>query len=141
IQHKIAYCTSSNNPAKCNCGLAVRAGRDVYVINVCNGYIDIGYKQCWDKALTVKKENDFTYTIFMPYGTAVRARIDNAPFMGEEGGRVLDISVLPSLQDRQGNSTGLCGSLNDNSVDDFDNETEFINKWKVPQDRSLFTTD
>ncbi|KAH3858727.1 hypothetical protein DPMN_101354 [Dreissena polymorpha] len=87
IQHRIANCTDGNNPAKCNCGVAVRAGRDVYVINVCNGYIDIGYRQCSDKALTVKKENDYTYTIYLPYGTAVRARIDNAPFMGRDGGR------------------------------------------------------
>ncbi|KAH3872712.1 hypothetical protein DPMN_035933 [Dreissena polymorpha] len=64
VQHRIANCTDGKSLAKCNCGVAVRAGRDVYVINVCNGYIDIGYRQCWDKALTVKKENDYTYTVY-----------------------------------------------------------------------------
>jgi len=41
----------------------VKAGRDVYVIDVCDGYIDIGYIHCGDQALTVKKDNDFTYTV------------------------------------------------------------------------------
>ncbi|XP_052266952.1 uncharacterized protein LOC127868849 isoform X1 [Dreissena polymorpha] len=141
VQHRIANCTDGQSRAKCNCDVAVSAGRDVYVINVCNGYIDIGYRQCWDKALTVKKENDYTYTIYLPYGTAVRARIDSAPFMGEQGGRVLDISVNPSIQDSSGNSTGLCGSLNGNSADDFDNESQFINDWKVQINASLFTND
>ncbi|XP_052268670.1 uncharacterized protein LOC127870050 [Dreissena polymorpha] len=140
IQHRIVNCTD-DSPAKCNCGVAVRAGRDIYVINVCDRYIDIGYRQCWDKALTVKKENDYTYTIYLPYGTAVRARIDSAPFMGEQGGRVLDISVNPSIQDSSGKSTGLCGSLNGNSSDDFDNESQFIKQWKVPRNASLFTND
>ncbi|XP_052262075.1 uncharacterized protein LOC127865958 isoform X2 [Dreissena polymorpha] len=139
IQHRIANCTDGNSKAKCTCGVAVKAGRDVYVINVCNGYIDIGYRQCWDKALTVKKENDYTYTIYLPYGTAVRARIDRAPFMGREGGRVLDISVNPSIKDGSGNSTGLCGSLNQDPRDDFDNETTFIQKWKVTENDSLFS--
>ncbi|WAQ95382.1 hypothetical protein MAR_028072 [Mya arenaria] len=105
IQHRIGHCTNEANKAKCNCGVGVRAGRDVYIINVCNNYIDIGYKMCFDKALSVKKDNDFTYTIYLPYGTAVRARIDNAPFMGDEGGRVLDLTVMPSLHNRDGNST------------------------------------
>ncbi|XP_052266898.1 uncharacterized protein LOC127868846 isoform X3 [Dreissena polymorpha] len=141
IQHRIANCTDGKSLAKCNCGVAVRAGRDVYVINVCNGYIDIGYRQCWDKALTVKKENDYTYTIYLPYGTAVRARIDNAPFMGEAGGRVLDISVNPSNKDTNGNSTGLCGSLNNDQSDDFENQDAFINMWKVKLNASLFASD
>ncbi|XP_060606305.1 uncharacterized protein LOC132758628 [Ruditapes philippinarum] len=149
IQHKIASCVGRSSHAKCNCGLAVRAGSDIYVINVCNRLLDIGYKRCENNALTVKKDNDLTYTIYLPYGTAVRARIDNAPWMGNEGGRVLDISVLPSVHDNK-NSTGLCGSLNKNGSDDFvnrnngtihDNSTTkvFIKSWKVNRSESLFT--
>jgi hypothetical protein len=69
--------------------------------------------------------------------------------MGKEGGRVLDISVLPSVHDNK-NSTGLCGSLNKNGSDDFvnrnngtihDNSTTkvFIKSWKVNRSESLFT--
>ncbi|XP_053388862.1 uncharacterized protein LOC128551929 [Mercenaria mercenaria] len=150
IQHKIASCTGLTSPAKCNCGVAVRAGGDVYVINVCDRLLDIGYKRCGDKALTVKKDNDFTYTIYLPYGTAVRARIDNQPWMGMEGGKILDITVLPSVHDNA-NSTGLCGSLNKNGTDDFkhryhgsilSNETVnvFINSWKATSEESLFSS-
>ncbi|XP_052763290.1 deleted in malignant brain tumors 1 protein-like [Mya arenaria] len=143
IQHRIGHCTNEANKAKCNCGVGVRAGRDVYIINVCNNYIDIGYKMCFDKALSVKKDNDFTYTIYLPYGTAVRARIDNAPFMGDEGGRVLDLTVMPSLHNRDGNSTGLCGTLNGCQDDDMENKTEsaFIERWKLNDTLSLFSSD
>ncbi|XP_053388858.1 von Willebrand factor D and EGF domain-containing protein-like [Mercenaria mercenaria] len=150
IQHKIASCIGLTSHAKCNCGVAVRAGGDVYVINVCDRVLDIGYKRCGDKALTVKKDNDFTYTIYLPYGTAVRARIDNQPWMGQEGGKILDITVLPSVHDNV-NSTGLCGSLNQNGTDDFkhrynsdilSNETVniFINSWKATPEESLFSS-
>ena len=85
----------------------------------------------------------------MPYGTAVRARIDNAPWMGDEGGKVLDITVLPSLHDNE-NTTGLCGSRNQNGSDDFKNRINdtihdntstnvFINSWKVNTSESLFS--
>jgi hypothetical protein len=63
IQHKIAPCTGDDQSAQCNCGLAVRAGRDVYVINVCDNSLVIGLTHCGDEALTIKKENDFTYTV------------------------------------------------------------------------------
>lgn len=69
--------------------------------------------------------------------------------MGEEGGRVLDVTVLPSVHDNE-NSTGLCGSLNKNGSDDFrnrnngsihDNTTTnvFIKSWKVNREDSLFS--
>ncbi|XP_053384896.1 uncharacterized protein LOC128550257 [Mercenaria mercenaria] len=151
IQHKVAPCTNENDKAKCNCGVAVRAGRDVYVINVCDNLLDIGHKHCGDEALTVKKDNDFTYTMYLPFGTAVRARIDNQPYMGPEGGKVLDISILPSVHDKGGNSTGLCGTLNNKKEDDFQhrderigtlkNSTIFIKSWRVLQNESLFTAN
>lgn len=67
VQHKISHCTDASSKAKCNCGVAVRAGRDVYVINVCDRFLDIGYRHCGDDALTVKKDNDFTYTVLPLY--------------------------------------------------------------------------
>ncbi|KAL4239801.1 scavenger receptor [Mactra antiquata] len=149
VQHKISHCTDPSNKAKCNCGVAVRAGRDVYVINVCDNFLDIGYRQCGDNALTVKKDNDFTYTVYLPYGTGIKVRIDNAPFQGKEGGKIVDVSVLPSVYDQDGNSTGLCGRLNDNPDDDFHdrnlaqvtNATQFINSWTVEIGASLFSRD
>ncbi|KAH3870925.1 hypothetical protein DPMN_034117 [Dreissena polymorpha] len=61
--------------------------------------------------------------------------------MGEAGGRVLDISVNPSNKDTNGNSTGLCGSLNNDQSDDFENQDAFINMWKVQPNASLFSKD
>jgi len=91
------------------------------------------------------------FKVYLPYGTAVRARIDNEPYMGPEGGKVLDISVLPSVHDQEGSSRGLCGTLNNDTHDDFHartilndikpltDENEFIKYWKVPENESLFT--
>jgi hypothetical protein len=91
----------------------------------------------------------FWLQIYLPFGTAVRARIDNQPFAGHEGGKVLDISILPSVHDKGGNSRGLCGTLNNNTRDDFhhknetigtiNNRTEFIRSWKVLPNESLFS--
>lgn len=50
----------------CNCGVAVQAGRDIYLISTCNNIMEIGYKQCDDGVLLVKKENDYTYTVICP---------------------------------------------------------------------------
>ncbi|KAH3870913.1 hypothetical protein DPMN_034105 [Dreissena polymorpha] len=61
--------------------------------------------------------------------------------MGEAGGRVLDISVNPSNKDTNGNSTGLCGSLNNDQSDDFENQDAFINTWKVKLNSSLFASE
>lgn len=48
--------------------------------------------------------------VYLPYGTAVRARIDNEPYMRLEGGKVIDISILPSVHDKDGSTMGLCGT-------------------------------
>ncbi|XP_053396430.1 von Willebrand factor D and EGF domain-containing protein-like [Mercenaria mercenaria] len=118
VQHKIIPCYK-NARVKCNCGVAVRAGKDIYVIDVCNGSLKIGYKLCSNGVLRTMKENDFTYTILLPYGTAVKVRIDNIPRRRQGIGKVIDISVLPSLHDKDGSSVGLCGTLNGNTNDDF----------------------
>lgn len=62
VQLKIFACYP-NARVKCNCGVAVRVGSDVYVIDVCNGSLSMGYKLCGDNVLTTMKENDFTYTV------------------------------------------------------------------------------
>lgn len=90
------------------------------------------------------------FQIYLPYGTAIRARIDNQPWMGNEGGRVVDISILSSVYDHGGNSSGLCGTLNTDIEDDFHHRNgsviesasgkkEFISSWKVREDESLFS--
>ena len=47
----------------CNCGVAIRAGRDVFVVSTCDNQIQIGYTQCDDAVLVVKKETDLTYSV------------------------------------------------------------------------------
>lgn len=47
----------------CNCGVAVRAGRDVFVVSTCEYKLQIGYTQCEDGVLVVKQETDLTYAV------------------------------------------------------------------------------
>ena len=51
VQIKTRVCSGT---VRCNCGVAVAAGRDVFVVNKCNpnGPWDIGFKRCDDKILT-----------------------------------------------------------------------------------------
>lgn len=96
----------------------------------------------------------YSFQVYLPYGTAMRVRIDNEPYMGPEGGKVLDISILPSIHDKQ-YTRGLCGTLNDDDSDDFhartntkepkpltdDQKDEFIFQWLVQPNESLFSSN
>ena len=62
IHHKLERC---NIHAMCNCGVAVQAGRDLYIISACNNVLEIGYKQCDDGVLIVKQETDSIYTVIV----------------------------------------------------------------------------
>lgn len=68
--------------------------------------------------------------------------------MGPEGGKVLDISILPSIFDQGNTSQGLCGTLNNNTKDDFHDkdgntlsgtESDFIKHWTVNEADNLFS--
>ncbi|XP_053378839.1 uncharacterized protein LOC123563039 [Mercenaria mercenaria] len=143
VHHKLERCNSN---AMCNCGIAVQAGRDIYVISTCNNIMEIGYKQCDDGVLLVRQETDSTYTIYLPYGTYVKARLDKSPYFNSVGSMIVSVSLYPSVHDQHGRSKGLCGSLDNNRTNDFHdrtghinfNRTEFIQTWRVSKEESLF---
>ncbi|XP_052788060.1 uncharacterized protein LOC128222920 [Mya arenaria] len=143
IHHKLERC---NAGAMCNCGIAVKAGRDVYIISTCENRLQIGYTQCDDNVLVAKKETDTSYKIYLPHGTFVQARLDRVPYANSVGTMIVSISVFPSDYDQDGRSMGLCGSLDNNSTNDFHDRVgntvngriEFINHWRVSPSESLF---
>ncbi|XP_053388852.1 von Willebrand factor D and EGF domain-containing protein-like [Mercenaria mercenaria] len=145
VHHKLERCNSN---AMCNCGIAVLAGRDIYVISTCNNIMEIGYKQCDDGVLLVRQETDSTYTIYLPFGTYVKARLDKSPYFNSVGTMIVSVSLYPSVHDQHSRSRGLCGSLDNNRTNDFHdrtgqislNRTEFIQTWKVSKEESLFKT-
>nr|XP_022323219.1 von Willebrand factor D and EGF domain-containing protein-like [Crassostrea virginica] len=111
-------------PPQCVCAVAARAGRDVFIIDFCNGQEFINFPQCDDKSLQVHKETDLTYRIVFPTGTSVKAYLYND--WDWDNGRFwyVNVEVYPTIADFE-ETTGLCGYLNDNQTNDLTWETGF----------------
>ena len=63
VQEKTSYCA---NAAACACGVAIRAGGDVFIIHRCNGNHFIGYTHLDDeRVLSVVKLDDHRYKVGM----------------------------------------------------------------------------
>ncbi|XP_060071672.1 von Willebrand factor D and EGF domain-containing protein-like [Ylistrum balloti] len=97
----------------CVCGVAVQAGRDVFVFDRCNGFYD--YQFCLDGILDVRRDpkSSRKYRIYTPTGTMIEVSDHNCC-----GGSFVTVSVRPSKRDIDA-SEGLCGTLNMNHQDDF----------------------
>ncbi|KAL3871227.1 hypothetical protein ACJMK2_039235 [Sinanodonta woodiana] len=138
---------------RCNCGVAVKAGKDVFVFDVCGPIPFIGYKdgRCKDSTLVVLKTGN-TYKISFPYGTYVSVSI------WSHDTRFVNVDVTPSISDDNMTSTGLCGAIstdcslgfrkrdgsvlqngNGNCATDTTIENAFIEEWRVWANESLFT--
>lgn len=95
----------------CNCGVAARAGGDVFVIDFCSNKRIMQYISCHDKILDVRRYNKNThiYNIFFPTGTEVQVHTY---------GSNLNVLVKASRHDTQ-KTKGLCGFLSGTCTDDF----------------------
>ncbi|KAL3871219.1 hypothetical protein ACJMK2_039227, partial [Sinanodonta woodiana] len=137
---------------RCNCGVAVKAGMDVFVVDMCSTIPFIGYKdgRCKDSTLVVLKMGN-TYKISFPYGTYVSVSI------WSHDTRFVNVEVTPSINDGNMISTGLCGAIttdcsgafrnrhgsilqngNGNCATDANIERAFIEEWRVWRNESLF---
>jgi hypothetical protein len=53
-----------NSYATCACGIAIRAGKDVFMINRCGSMNYLGFTKCEDGGiLQVIRINDYTYDV------------------------------------------------------------------------------
>ncbi|KAK6194475.1 hypothetical protein SNE40_000103 [Patella caerulea] len=147
IQITTYQCDTERN-AWCVCGVAIRAGRDVYLMNKCGlEFHDLRYSLCEETSSDVLKVEKFEtlYQVYLPTGTRVKVfiRPDN-----------MNVFIYPSVMDI-GVSRGLCGNLSGISKDDlilkngaqstetvsrarFEPAPIFFNSWKVSTGDSLF---
>ena len=67
---KTKACANGLNPTPtCGCGVAVRAGADVFVIDTCEGETFIGYLHCTSNVLDVRKLSETRYAVSISYMT------------------------------------------------------------------------
>ncbi|VDI34522.1 Hypothetical predicted protein, partial [Mytilus galloprovincialis] len=154
VQIQLSTCYSDK--AFCACGIAVRAGADVFIITFCDGWSVIQYAACeYAPVLRVSKmtSDNQHYRIVFPTGTSISVRIALVNTVN-----LLDIEIRPSSDDVS-NTEGLCGTLTNNCSDDFRlgngnsamvavscpnslysfANAEFSNSWIVPQVDDLFS--
>ncbi|XP_061185215.1 uncharacterized protein LOC133193273 [Saccostrea echinata] len=148
IQSKHHLCFPSYDGPWCVCAVAARAGRDVFVIDLCGENKIIGYELCEDNVLKVTKIHDKYYKVYFPTGTSLAIYI-----MEWNRHYIIDLEILPSAMD-VGNADGLCGYFDGVRENDFRrrNSTiiddigllypnDFSESWKILDNENLFSGD
>ncbi|XP_061167273.1 uncharacterized protein LOC133176126 [Saccostrea echinata] len=115
VQEKHHKCYHAYNYPRCTCAVAVRSGKDVFIVDICNTQTIINFPTCEDKVLKVIKTSDKLYKVIFPTGTLVEIRFVSWPTQDHWQ---LNIDIFPSPSD-VGNSSGLCGILDNNYRNDF----------------------
>ncbi|XP_052819122.1 uncharacterized protein LOC128244982 isoform X2 [Mya arenaria] len=135
VQIKTKRCWGHSGPF-CNCGVAVRAGRDVYVVDMCDGQPDSGrFRECKDKVIFTKlvKLPGSNSEIIMPTGTKVVISFQHV---------LLNVRIYPSIADHM-LSEGLCGNFdgttqNDRAHRKSSTASDPNLSWIVNSDEDLF---
>ncbi|XP_060574625.1 von Willebrand factor D and EGF domain-containing protein-like [Ruditapes philippinarum] len=140
IQEKTTSCFSESEEKGpfCTCAVAIRAGGDIFLINLCNDLKFIGMTACKDNgALVIRKQDELNYQVETHIGTLVKIRIGPNPSKLDYT-NLMNIDIVMAPKDF--NSTkGLCGivdSIKENDYHDrngkaLDDSEEFINSWKI----------
>ncbi|KAL5017542.1 hypothetical protein ScPMuIL_007131 [Solemya velum] len=142
-------CRKNGRSPYCVCGVAVRAGKDVFVYSVCAARPHVSLHSCDNGILDIRQDTrDRSYKIFLPTGTMVVIHNYNW------SGRQLNVAINPSAKDVD-KSVGLCGVLSNSAKDDFCfrdttkpclthpgnrrwQPDAFLEDWRVLTDENLF---
>ena len=63
VQEKHHLCHPRYPYPRCSCAVAVRSGKDVFIVDICNSRTIINFASCGDKVLKVIKVNDRNYKV------------------------------------------------------------------------------
>nr|XP_022298866.1 von Willebrand factor D and EGF domain-containing protein-like isoform X2 [Crassostrea virginica] len=141
VQTKLTPCNKLTGPGIfCNCGVAIRAAADVFMINRCPGDEQyFGFKNCINDALDVRKQDDFNYVVYLPTSTHVHLHLWT--YQTED---VIEVNIFPSIFDEE-QSRGLCNKLGSNQNELFDAHghfsgswQQFVDSWRVGANNDLF---
>ncbi|WAR02756.1 ZAN-like protein [Mya arenaria] len=130
VQQKTKPC--NNDHAMCACCVAVRAGKDVFMINRCGSIHYIDFVHCGEGGiLEVLEINSEKYRVLTPIGTRIEIRLYGGSY---EGTMNIDIYMAP----KDFNSIeGLCGTFDNDVNNEFLgsngqqllNENDFAESW------------
>ncbi|KAL5020844.1 hypothetical protein ScPMuIL_002073, partial [Solemya velum] len=145
VQIRTKSCNRNNRRPYCVTDVAVRAGKDVFLLSVSQSPPFVGMLSCGDGLLEIREmRTDLSYKIYFPTGTTVN------PYVY---GRNMNVNIIPSPRDI--NSTkGLCGVLTEDRNDDLcyrdgsgcDSANDrypskFYNSWRVQPKENLFEAE
>ncbi|XP_053391345.1 von Willebrand factor D and EGF domain-containing protein-like, partial [Mercenaria mercenaria] len=131
VQMKTVAC--NNNRAYCACAVAVRAGGDVFLINLCGGLRFKDMTSCKDGGtLVVQKYSELSYQVQTNIGTLVKINILSGNYKNLMN---IDIYMAPKDYNR---IKGLCGTFDGYTNNDFHDRsgtkvdrTSFLQAWKL----------
>ncbi|XP_053391350.1 von Willebrand factor D and EGF domain-containing protein-like [Mercenaria mercenaria] len=139
VQEKTISCFSDDDGRPfCTCAVAVRAGGDIFLINLCNDLKFIGMTSCKDNgALVIRQQDEFNYQVETNIGTLIKIRI--RPYSRYE--ELMNIDIVMAPKDYT-SIRGLCGTFDNNRNNDFHDRNgnalpdrlDFLNAWKIGAD-------
>ncbi|XP_053387517.1 von Willebrand factor D and EGF domain-containing protein-like isoform X3 [Mercenaria mercenaria] len=129
----------------CICAVAIRAGKDVFMINVCGLVYFLGFTHCGEGGiLQIIRVHDHLYHVYTPIGTKIVLRLWMWLYM------YINVHITMAPKDL-GKVVGLCGYFDNNKTNDFmhkDGTTSrldgsddvFASTWRVENNKNLFRT-
>ncbi|XP_061190172.1 von Willebrand factor D and EGF domain-containing protein-like [Saccostrea echinata] len=148
IQSKHHLCFPSYNGPWCVCAVAARAGRDVFLMDLCGDNGVINFELCEDNSLKVTKIHDKHYKVHFPTGTSLSIYI-----MEWNGYFNINLDIVPSTLDVR-KADGLCGYFDGVKENDFKRRdsnirdsinlmfpNNFSDSWRIPINENLLSGD
>ncbi|XP_045184975.2 von Willebrand factor D and EGF domain-containing protein-like [Mercenaria mercenaria] len=135
----------NHNYAVCTCGIAVRAGADVFIINRCGRANILEFVRSNDGGIIdVIEVNSYRYKVITPIGTIIDIALHGGSYQN-----TMNVDIIMSAKDL-GNVQGLCGYFDGNRYNDFlrsdgvqssnNNDYKFSESWRLSDGINLFKT-
>ncbi|KAL5018203.1 hypothetical protein ScPMuIL_003925 [Solemya velum] len=108
-------CMKNGRSPYCVCGVAVRAGKDVFVYSVCAARPHVSLHSCDNGIIDIRQDTrDGSYKVYFPPPTGTMVGIQTIHWIT----RQLNVVINPSPKDVD-KSVGLCGVLSSSAKSDF----------------------